>query len=263
MATVNDILTLIQQLAPPHMAEDWDNVGLLLGRRHAPVTKILVALDPFYTVCREAADWGAELIVTHHPLIFHPTKALTDDTAVGESILFLAEHGIAAINAHTNLDCAPDGVNDTLARTLGLADIQVVSPSGTDDVGRPWGLIRSGTVAPQPLEAFLSTVKEKLGCKELRYVDGGKPVHKVAVGGGACAFEVEKAHAAGCDTFVTADVGYNRFWDARDLGLTLIDAGHFHTENPVCKVLTEKLRAAFPDVTVRLSEMHRDHMKFW
>ena len=263
MATVHDILTYIHRLAPPHMMEDWDNGGLLLGRKEKLVTKILVALDPFDAVCREAAQWGAELIVTHHPLIFHPIKSFTGDNPLGDSILFLAEHGISAINAHTNLDCAPDGVNDALARTLGLSDIQVVSPSGTDDSGRPWGLIRSGIVETQSLESFLTVVKETLGCQCLRYVDGGKPVHRVAVGGGACASELETVYAAQCDTFVTADVKYNQFWDARDLGINLIDAGHFHTENPVCRVLAEKLQAAFPDITVRVSEKHCDHMKFW
>lgn len=263
MATVADILDFVHHLAPPYMKEDWDNVGFLCGRREKTVTKILVALDPFEAVCREAADWGAELIVTHHPLIFHPQKSVTGDTKLGDSILFLAEHGIAAIGAHTNLDCAPGGVNDTLAQILGLSDIQVISPSGTDDAGSAWGLLRSGTVEQQPMETFLGHVKARLGCPGLRYVTAGKPVHRVAVGGGACAGSLEKAYAAGCDTFVTGDVGYNRFWDAYDLGMNMIDAGHYYTENPVCNVLVKKLQAQFADVSVRLSENHRDCMKFW
>ena len=110
---------------------------------------------------------------------------------------------------------------------------------------------------------FLADVKEKLHCDGLRYVSSGKPVCKVAVGGGACAGELRAAVKAGCDTFVTADVKYNQFWDARDLGLTIIDAGHFHTENPVTKVLAEKIQKAFPEIRVILSKTHTDCTKFF
>ncbi len=263
MITVADILKYMETLAPRHMKMDWDNVGLLCGSKNTPVTKILVALDPFEQVVQEAADWGAELMITHHPLIFQPTKSVTDETSIGRSIIRLCRHGISAINAHTNLDQAPGGVNDVLAQTLGLQDIQVINACGVDEDGNPWGLLRCGEVKEQPLDTFLATVKEKLGCQGLRYVDGGKPVRKVAVGGGSCASGMLEALAAGCDTFVTADIKYNQFWDASDLELNLIDAGHFATENPVVAVLTRKLQAAFPDVEVKISEKHRDCMKFY
>ena len=96
----------------------------------------------------------------------------------------------------------------------------------------------------------------------LRYVDGGKPVRRVAVGGGSCADGMHEALEAGCDTFVTADVRYNQFWDAHDLGLNLIDAGHFYTENPVTRVLADALAKAFPDISVKISETHTDCMKY-
>jgi dinuclear metal center YbgI/SA1388 family protein len=245
------------------MKESWDNIGLLCGRRNAPVKKILVALDPFEGVCKEAADWGADLIVTHHPLIFQPPKAITDDTSIGRAIMALCAAGISAINAHTNLDCTPGGVNDVLADKLGLQDIRVISPAGTNEEGQPYGLLRCGNVAEQPLDTFLSHIKTQLDCKGLRYVSSGKPVNKVAVGGGSCAGAMLDALAAGCDTFVTADVRYNQFWDANDLGLNLIDAGHFQTENPVIPVLAAKIAAAFPDVEVKISEIHADCMKFY
>ena len=263
MTTVADILKFIDSIAPRSMKMDWDNVGLLCGSKNTPLTKILVALDPFEGVCHEAAELGAELIVTHHPLIFRPVSAVTDETEVGRCIRFLCKHDISAINAHTNLDCAPGGVNDRLAATLGLEDIEVINPVGTDEHGQPYGLLRCGTVGVQSLEAFLSTVKESLSCNGLRYVDSGKPVHKVAVGGGACAGEVIDALRSGCDTFVTADVKYNQFWDAQTLGLNLIDAGHFHTENPIVSVLAEKISAAFPEIQVIVSEKHHDCMKFY
>ena len=263
MTTVGDVLSYVETLAPRAMKMDWDNVGLLCGGKSRPVTKVLVALDPFEGVCKEAVQWGAELILTHHPLIFSPLKSVTDETSIGRAVQLLCANSISAINAHTNLDCAPGGVNDCLARTLGLSDVQVIAPSGVDELGRPWGLLRQGTVEAQPLSDFLPHVKEALHCDGLRYVNGGKPVHRVAVGGGACASELLDVVNAGCDTFVTADVKYNQFWDAKDLGLNLIDAGHFPTENPVTALLAEKIAAQFPEVTVKISETHRDCMKFF
>ena len=253
MVTVADILQFVETLAPRDLKMDWDNVGLLCGSKHTEVTKVLVALDPFEGVCREAAEIGAQLIVTHHPLIFQAPTAITDETSIGRSIMFLCRHGISAINAHTNLDCAEGGVNDVLAAKLGLENIVTLED----------GLLRMGETEEQPLPDFLTDVKESLGCKGLRYVDGGKPVRKVAVGGGSCAGGMLEAIEAGCDTFVTADIKYNQFWDAHDLGLNLIDAGHFHTENPVVAVLAGKIAAAFPEVEVKISETHTDCMKFF
>ena len=261
--TVGDVLEYMETIAPRSMKMDWDNVGLLCGSRDTLVSRILVALDPFEHVCQEAAEWDAELLITHHPIIFQPMKSITDDNAIGRGIMTLIRKDISAINAHTNLDQAPGGVNDVLAQTLGLENIQVIDACGVDEEGRSWGLLRCGQVSQQPLEAFLGVVKAALGCSGLRYVDGGKPVCKVAVGGGACASELRAAVKTGCDTFVTADVKYNQFWDANDLGMNLIDAGHFHTENPVVAVLAEKLQAAFPDLEVKIAENHHDCMKFY
>ena len=141
MATVNDILKFVETLAPRSMKMDWDNVGLLCGSKSTEVTKVLVALDPFEGVCQEAVEIGAQLIVTHHPLIFQAPKAITDETSIGRCIMQLCRHGISAINAHTNLDQAPGGVNDVLAAKLGLENVQMGSPK--DGIG----LRRCGVVA--------------------------------------------------------------------------------------------------------------------
>ena len=262
MVTVKNILEFIESIAPGYMKEDWDNVGLNCGHMDAEVSTVLVALDPFLHVCQEAKEVGAELLLTHHALIWEP-GFVTDETAWGKCALYLAENRIAHINAHTNMDCAPGGVNDRLAEKLGLKNVTILDPKGPDAQGRIWGLLRSGEVAEQPLSTFLATVKERLGCKGLKYVDGGKPVSKVAVGGGACASELMTAYAAGCDTFVTSDVKYNGYWDAKDFSISIIDAGHFHTENPVVAYMAEKLQAAFPELTVKISERHTDCANFF
>ncbi len=261
MHTVSDILEFVESLAPTYMKENWDHVGLNCGHTDAPVSKILVALDPFEAIY-EARELGAQLLVTHHALLWKP-DFITDRDAQGRRTLFLIENGIAHINAHTNLDCAPGGVNDELAKKLGLQDIQVIQPVGADTEGNPYGLLRMGTVSETALPAFLETVKTALGCDGLRYVCGSPTVHKVAVGGGACGGELMAAARAGCDTFVTADLRYNQFRDAHDLGINLIDAGHFHTENPICRVLAEKIAAAFPEIQVKVSENQCDVMKFY
>ena len=262
MATVADILKYIETLAPAYMKEDWDRVGLNCGHTDKEVRRILVALDPFESVCREAKEIGADLLITHHALLWTP-GFITDMSEQGRNVLFLIENGIACINAHTNLDQAPGGVNDILAAKLGLQDIQVINPKGVDEDGNPWGLLRQGNVIKQDLPQFLALVKNVLGCDGLRYADSGKQVRRVAVGGGACAGEMLEAVKAGCDTFVTADVKYNQFWDAKALGINLIDAGHFHTENPVCRYLVNKLRETFPEVTVTMSANHADCAKFF
>lgn len=264
MTTVADILQFLEGLAPVSLMESWDNGGLLCGRKEQEIHTILVALDPFRNVIQEAIDCRADLIVTHHPLIFEkPMLAVTGETEEGRCLMALIEHGIAAINAHTNLDLAPEGVNDALAAVLGLENAEIIRPIGTLPDGRPYGLLRAGTVEEQSLGHFLTQVKERLHCDGLRYVDGGKSVRKVAVGGGSCSDELFDAISAGCDTFVTSDVKYNRFRTAFENGLNLIDAGHFHTENPVMPVIAEKLREAYPEVTVIFSETHRECMKFF
>lgn len=256
MTTVDDILNLIETIAPMSLKMEWDNAGLLCGSKETPVTKILVALDPYQHVCQEAADWGAELIVTHHPLIFDPQRAITDETSVGRNVLTLCRNGISAINAHTNLDQAEGGVNDIFAQILGLSNIETICENGMQ-------LLRCGDVPEQDLDTFLATVKQKLHCNGLRYCDSGKKVRKVAVGGGACGGEWHDALNAGCDTFVTADVKYHEFWDSFDSGLNIIDAGHFCTENPVCSYLADKIRETFPNLEVRISQTHKDCVKYY
>lgn len=258
MPAVSDILKYLFSVAPERYQMDGDNVGLMCGRSDRKVTKLLVALDASLAAAAEAKALGCELVVTHHPLIYGGTYSVTDATITGKRVLAYLENGLAVISMHTNLDCAPGGVNDVLAERLGLEDIRIMPNYGD----APY-LIRYGEVREQTLADFVPFVKQRLACEGVRYADGGQPVRRVAVGGGSCGDLLTPVRQAlGCDTFVTADVKYHQFCDAAELGLNLIDAGHFETENPVCTDLAQKLRSAFPEIEVVLSGCHADCIKF-
>ena len=260
MATVREIYQYLDGLAPFALQMDFDNAGFLVGRGDRQVKKILVSLDITREVAEEAGELGAELIVSHHPVIFHPAKSVTDGDPDGRVLLTLIEGGVAAICAHTNLDAVTGGVNDALAQALGLTQIEQLHPDGVDPVGRPYGIGRVGTVAGAPKYApeFAAFVKKALGANGVRYVDARRPVRRVAVGGGACADMLRDALALGCDTFVTADVKYNGFLDAKALGVNLIDAGHYPTEQVVVPVLAKWLSAGFPQVEVAETTCHKE-----
>ena len=262
MPTIREISDVLFDFAPAYMKMDWDNVGLVCGKYDTAVHRVLVALDPMMDVFQEAKALGCELVVSHHPLIFQPVKQVNDESYDGRNLFYLIENGIASLNLHTNLDCCPGGVNDTLAERLGLCDVEVLQPAGTDKDGRAYGLVRVGTVREQMLSGFAAFVKQALRCPGVRFADAGKPVCKVAVGGGSCGSEIGDVIAAGCDTFVTADLKYNHFEEAKYRGLNLIDAGHFETENPVCDVLEGILREAFPEIPVFRARAHRDETQF-
>lgn len=258
MTTVGEVFAFLQEKAPFELQEDFDNAGFLVGRAETVVSKILIALDITEDVVQEAAEQGAQLIVAHHPVIFGKMAEMTDQTASGRVLLALAENRIAAICAHTNLDAVEGGVNDALALCLGLTDIGQLRQVGVDGQGNPYGIGRVGLVPEQSLYDFAMAVKRLLGANGIRLVDGGKQVRMVAVGGGACAEFMTDALDKGCDTFVTSDVKYHQFLDAKALGLNLVDAGHFPTENVVCPVLRDWLAERFPQAAVSISQRHHE-----
>ena len=249
MTTVRDIEQYLYAWAPRELAESWDNVGLLVGDPEAEVRRVLVALDVTPQVVAEAIEKDCQLIAAHHPVMncaWHQVQTVRTDDRQGRVLTELIRHGIAAICMHTNLDAAAGGVNEVLAQKLGLSDLKMLTE---EKIGR------IGTLKCEiPLVEFTRFVIESLGCNGLRYTDCGKPVHRVAVGGGACGDYIGQAIALGCDTFVTSDLSYHEFLDTK--ALNLIDAGHFPTENVICPVIAEHLQAAFPHISVALSAAH-------
>ncbi len=264
MNTVNDFLKTLEQLAPPERKMDFDNVGLLVGRKSAPVQKVLTALDITDDVISEAEEVSANLIVTHHPVIFHPVKSITDDDPTGRHLLRLIGAGISVISMHTNLDAAESGVNDALARALSLKNVSLLTVDGRDADGTAYCCGRIGeTSEPMALQEFLPQVQNALGADGLRYSDAGTTVKRVAVVGGSGGSYLNAAIDAGCDTFVTADVKYDVFLTAKESGINMIDADHFCTENTVIPVLAGYLNHCFPKIPIILSERHRQTAKTW
>ena len=253
--TIGDIYDFLNVCAPFETAMGFDNVGLLVGDRTVPVSTVLLALDITPGVVEEAARMGAELIISHHPVIFEPLRRMTTN----EVPYRLAHYGINAICAHTNLDLAPGGVNTCLADALGLQNVRGLKPYGKDGLWE--GLIGE---LPQKYSAgeFAAYVKEVLSCGGLKYVDGGKGVHMVALCGGAGADLLEDAKAAGADAFVTADTKHHQLLLAQNREITLVDAGHFNTEDVVILPLASNLQEQFPTVHFQKSTVLRDPAQY-
>ena len=261
---VRDVFAYLNEIAPVEMGLPRDNVGLLAGREGRGVSRVLVSLDITEEVIREALALQAELIVSHHPLIRDPLYHVTDRDLIGRKVVTLIQNDMAAICMHTNLDVAKGGVNDVLAEALDLGERAVLLPSGETEAGAVYGLGRVG-VLPEALSMpdFLRKISEVLEAEGLRYHDAGVPVQKVGLLGGSGSGELSQAIKLGCDTYVTGDVKYHAFLEARELGINLIDGDHYCTENLICLPLREGIAARFPQLEVRVSERHSQTARFF
>ena len=249
MRRAGEIYEYLKELAPLELQMDFDNSGFQLGRLDAEVNKALLALDVTEEVVGEAIELGAQLIISHHPLIFSKLRNITDT-----KLLRLAENRIAVISMHTNFDIATGGVNDVLITLLGA---RADGPLDPDNCGRVGELPEA-----QQFDSFLRFCKTALDSKGLRYYDAGRPVKRLAVMGGSGGDYIGCAAEKGCDTYVTADIKYHQFLEAKELGINLIDGDHFCTENPVIPSLCEKLRHEFPDVCFAVSARHGQVISF-
>ena len=199
MVTVGQIYNVLNELAPVQYQMDFDNSGFLIGDCSREVQAVITALDITDDVIEEAVSLHADLIVSHHPLLFHPLRNVRSDNLTGRKVLALAKHEIAAICMHTNLDIADGGVNDALMHALSAEITGILEPTGADDQGQPLGCGRIGLLGkPVSLEEFMQYLIERLHVSGLRYCDGGKRVQKLAVCGGSGGNMLELAAEAGC-----------------------------------------------------------------
>lgn len=236
MTTVQQVYEVMQRLAPPELAEHWDNPGLLVdcgGNVH----RVLVTLDITPEVVAEAAAKQCTVIVAHHPVIFDPLKRLCPADVPYQ----LVQAGISAICMHTNLDAAEGGVNDVLADLFGIRQRTVFAD----------GCGRVGEIDP-------ITVPVSGAAVQVKFADTGKPVRRLAVISGAGGSLFAEAIAEGADCLLTGEANHHHALDAKRLGLSLIAAGHYATEFPVTAAVAAALRTALPEVEVLVSTENRD-----
>lgn len=262
MPTVKEITSYFEGLVPPEMKMEFDNVGLLVGMNEAEVSHVLVALDITGEVIDEAIRKNVQMILSHHPLFFE-LKQINDASVTGDQLIKLIKNGISCLCQHTNLDQVEGGVNSALAAALDIKAEGFIGEAKSSSAGVPYGMGRYGLLQkPTDMASFLPYVKSALNTCGVRYHDAGRPVHCVAVCGGSGGEFIEAAVAKSCDTLVTADIKYHQFLSAAALGLNIIDADHFCTENVVVPVLVRLMKEGFPDVLAEVSETLRQTVRF-
>lgn len=253
MTTVRQVYEAMQAIAPLELAEHWDNPGLLVdcgGQMH----RVLAALDITPEVVAEAAAKQCEMIVSHHPVIFDPLKKIGPQDVPFQ----LVQAGISAICMHTNLDAAEGGVNEVLAGIFGMQDWEVFAD----------GCGRVGEVDPITVPELARKAQAVLGGRcnrprsgpavQVKFADTGRTVKRLAVISGAGGSMFEDALAVGADCLLTGEANHHAAIDAVRLGLSLVAAGHYATEFPVCAAIADRLRTAFPELEVRVSGENRD-----
>jgi dinuclear metal center YbgI/SA1388 family protein len=241
--TVKEIYDKLEKLLPPSLMEPWDNDGLMCAPDgEKTVGRVLVALDVTEEIVDYAIESHFDLILSHHPLIFRPLSSINEDNHVSRKIIKLLSSGISVFSFHSRADKAVGGVNDLLSNLLGIFD---TAPFGEGDLGRI-GEIEEECTA----EDFAYRVKRALGSDSVKYVDALSPVRIVAVVGGDGKDFVRDAIAAGADTFVSGRLSYNVMAEGPEMGINLIEAGHFFTEQPIVDYFCEQLMTMDPDLYV-------------
>lgn len=251
MATVKMLLDYFETFAPVDSAMDFDNVGLLAGDKNTAVSKALLSLDITPGVVEEAATKCCQLIISHHPVIFNPLKRLDPRSAP----YLLARYGIAAVCMHTNLDLSESfGVNTCLADALKVKNLRKSTKGECLFIGE--------LAEETEMISFATAAKEALSCAGLRYTDVKPRVKNVAVSSGAGGSEIFAAAAEGADVLVTGEIKHHEINAAEELGVNILDAGHFKTEDIVILPLKNRLEKEFPGVEFIKSEEYRDKVKF-
>lgn len=253
------LLKHLESIAPLATAESWDNVGLLWGDSDGEISQIMTCLTLTPDVADEAIQAGAQLVVTHHPLLFKPVQRVTTETTEGGMLWRLARAGVAVYTPHTAWDNAPDGINAWLARTLGLTDVQPLRPF--DDPSRGAG--RYGALSqPQSLTALVDHVRKALDSPRIEFV--GDPKRTIQTLGIACGSAAEfwkDAERQGCDALLTGETRFHGALEVRAADFPLILAGHYATERPGMEHLSHLLQQAFPELTVWCSRCERDPLQ--
>lgn len=248
MSVVNDIIALMEAIAPRHLSEDWDNSGLQCGDRNWPVKHVLIALDPSLPVIQAACKKNADLLITHHPLIFKPLKNLILDTPLGEIIDLSVRHRLAIFSAHTNLDSVHGGLNDFFAEKIGLKNLTLLVSDDIYPLHPVAGLHGIGRVGeldtPTDLAALSEIIKSKFGISTIK-VSGpmDMKVKKIAVCTGSGSGLMNQFFATDADVFISGDLKFHDAKDAQAYHRGLIDVGHFASEVLMIDLIADRLDA--------------------
>ena len=239
-STAEEVIRIVESIAPPGLAEEWDNPGLAVGSPDQPVTKVWVALDPLPQVVEAACSAGVDLLITHHPLLMRPLSKLDLSTPLGEIIAMAVENRLTLYSAHTNLDKALGGVNDVLAEKIGLKNL---SPLVKGKDGEP-GLGRTGEL-PRPMELgeLAEFVKAGLDLKWVRAIGSlKKKASMAALCSGSGSSLLPDFFASGAEVFITGDIGYHHARSVEEAGLGCLDIGHFASEHLVLDSFAERIK---------------------
>ena len=267
--TLSDIIRILDNLAPPFLAEDWDNCGLQLGDPAWPVTKIWVALDPTLQVVEAACAQKVDLLITHHPLIFKPLKSIEFQTPLGAVLNMATRHNLAIFAAHTNLDSTAGGLNDILARRLGLKDLKPLVPlvaggeikQFKDDIDPliprecgP-GIGRVGHLGKaMDLKSLARAIKKKMGLKVIKFAgDPHLSIKKAAVCTGSGSSLLGDFFASGAQVYISGDMRYHDARDVEAANLGIIDIGHFSSECFIAEDLAARLSTIFVESGIEVS----------
>lgn len=239
--TVKELYTVFSERIPEEFREEWDNDGLMCSSdASSEVRRVLCTLDVTEEIVDYAIDRCFDLIISHHPLIFRPISSVTEDNPTARKLIKLIESGISVFSFHTRADKVSGGVNDRLCDLLGMYDTE---PFGEGLLGRVGEIDEE-----MSLEDFAYKVKFAIGADAVKYADGYNSVRRVAVVGGDGKDFIKSAISAGADTFLSGRLGYNVMEEASELGINLIEAGHFYTEHPVTELFTGIVNKADPDI---------------
>ncbi|MBX3102608.1 MAG: Nif3-like dinuclear metal center hexameric protein [Bacteroidetes bacterium] len=260
--TIQEAISPLEELAPRHLAESYDNVGLLVGLAQAECTGVLFSLDCTEAVVAEARALNANLIVSHHPIWFGSRKHLLGDDYVSRTLMQAIRHDIALYACHTNLDNIASGVNLALGTQLGLQDLQILAPQ-PPDMSTGAGML--GTLPEaMTVPAFLAQVSRALGTPYLRWAGAQRvqSVKQVAICGGSGSFLIPRALAAGADALLTGDITYHKFFDGEER-LLLVDAGHAETEQFVPALLKDCFMQKFRSFAAYLSKVPTNPVQYY
>jgi dinuclear metal center YbgI/SA1388 family protein len=258
MLTIAQLCSYLESIAPLRLAEDWDNVGLLLGDPQRSAERVMTCLTVTATSAQEAIDRGVDLLVTHHPFPFRPLSRLTTESAVGRLLWQLARAGVAIYSPHTAWDSASMGINQQLAQGLGLTDIRPLQPipDDPDELGSG----RCGAwPEPRTLAAAIERVKEFLCVGQVQFVGRvDQAITQVAVACGSASSFLEAAHTAGCQLLLTGEARFHACLEATALGVALILPGHYASERFALETLARCLQQEFPDLEIWASREEAD-----